>query len=59
MAEMRLDYAGEIAGHAIQPLTVTFLRGLLGVILEENVADVNAPISPSGGASGSSSRRRP
>ncbi len=43
MAEVRLTYAGEVAGHAIQPLTVTFLRGLLGVILEENVTDVNAP----------------
>jgi D-3-phosphoglycerate dehydrogenase len=43
MAEVRLTYAGEIAGHATQPLTVTFLRGLLGVILEENVTDVNAP----------------
>ena len=43
MAEAQLTYAGEIAGHAIQPLTVTFLRGLLGVILEENVTDVNAP----------------
>ena len=43
MAEVRLTYAGEVAGHAIEPLTVTFLRGLLGVILEENVTDVNAP----------------
>jgi D-3-phosphoglycerate dehydrogenase / 2-oxoglutarate reductase len=43
MAEARLTYAGEIASHSIQPLTVTFLRGLLGVILEENVSDVNAP----------------
>jgi D-3-phosphoglycerate dehydrogenase len=43
MAEVRLTYTGEIAGHATQPLTVTFLRGLLGVILEENVTDVNAP----------------
>jgi len=43
MIEARLTYAGEIAGHGIQPLTVTFLRGLLGVILEENVTDVNAP----------------
>jgi D-3-phosphoglycerate dehydrogenase len=43
MAEARLTYAGEIAGHATQPLTVTFLRGLLGVVLEENVTDVNAP----------------
>jgi D-3-phosphoglycerate dehydrogenase len=43
MAEARLTCAGEIAGHAMQPLTVTFLHGLLGVILEENVTDVNAP----------------
>jgi D-3-phosphoglycerate dehydrogenase len=43
MAEVRLTYAGEIGSHAVEPLTVTFLRGLLGVILEENVTDVNAP----------------
>jgi D-3-phosphoglycerate dehydrogenase len=43
MAEVRLSYAGEIASHAVQPLTVTFLRGLLAVILEESVTDVNAP----------------
>jgi D-3-phosphoglycerate dehydrogenase len=43
MAEVHLTYAGEVAGHAVEPLTVTFLRGLLGVILEENVTDVNAP----------------
>src|SRR5262249_15299628 len=43
MLEVRLTYAGEFAGPGIQPLTVTFLRGLLGVILEENVTDVNAP----------------
>src|SRR5262249_31424048 len=43
MAEVQLRYAGEVASHAVQPLTVTFLRGLLAVILEENVTDVNAP----------------
>jgi D-3-phosphoglycerate dehydrogenase len=43
MVEARLTYAGEIVSHPVQPLTVTFLRGLLGVILEENVSDVNAP----------------
>lgn len=43
MAEVTLQYAGEVASHAVQPLTVTFLRGLLQVILEENVTDVNAP----------------
>jgi D-3-phosphoglycerate dehydrogenase len=43
MAEASLRYAGEIASHSVQPLTVTFLRGLLAVILEENVTDVNAP----------------
>jgi D-3-phosphoglycerate dehydrogenase len=43
MAEVELHYAGEIASHAVQPLTVTFLRGLLAVILEENVTDVSAP----------------
>ena len=43
MLEVRLTYAGEVASLAVQPLTVTFLRGLLAVILEENVSDVNAP----------------
>jgi D-3-phosphoglycerate dehydrogenase len=43
MAEIKLHYAGEVAGLAVQPLTVTFLRGFLAVILEENVTDVNAP----------------
>ncbi|MBI3458623.1 MAG: phosphoglycerate dehydrogenase [Candidatus Rokubacteria bacterium] len=43
MTEARLHYAGEVAAQSLQPLTVTFLRGLLAVILEENVTDVNAP----------------
>jgi D-3-phosphoglycerate dehydrogenase len=43
MSEVTLRYAGEVAGLTVQPLTVTFLRGLLAVILEENVTDVNAP----------------
>ena len=43
MAEVTLRYAGEVAGLAVEPLTVTFLRCLLAVILEENVTDVNAP----------------
>jgi D-3-phosphoglycerate dehydrogenase / 2-oxoglutarate reductase len=43
MAEVTLRYAGEVASFAVQPLTVTFLRGLLAVILEETVTDVNAP----------------
>jgi len=43
MTEVNLRYAGEVASHTVQPLTVTFLRGLLQVILEENVTDVNAP----------------
>jgi D-3-phosphoglycerate dehydrogenase len=43
MSEVTLRYAGEVAGLAVQPLTVTLLRGLLAVILEENVTDVNAP----------------
>ncbi len=43
MGEVTLRYAGEVAGLTVQPLTVTFLRGLLAVILEENVTDVNAP----------------
>jgi D-3-phosphoglycerate dehydrogenase / 2-oxoglutarate reductase len=43
MGEVTLRYAGEVGGLTVQPLTVTFLRGLLAVILEENVTDVNAP----------------
>lgn len=43
MQEVTLRYAGEVAGHPLAPLTVTFLRGLLAVILEENVTDVSAP----------------
>ena len=43
MGEVTLRYAGEVAGLTVQPLTVAFLRGLLAVILEENVTDVNAP----------------
>jgi D-3-phosphoglycerate dehydrogenase len=43
MLEVTLTYAGEVASLAVQPLTVTFLRALLAVILEENVTDVNAP----------------
>ena len=43
MTEIRLTYAGEVAGLATEPLTVTFLRGLLAAILEETVTDVNAP----------------
>jgi D-3-phosphoglycerate dehydrogenase len=43
MAEVSLRYAGEVAALTVEALTVTFLRGLLAVILEENVTDVNAP----------------
>jgi D-3-phosphoglycerate dehydrogenase / 2-oxoglutarate reductase len=43
MAAVTLHYAGEVASLAVTPLTVTFLRGLLGVILEESVTDVSAP----------------
>ena len=42
MAEARLTYAGEVAGRATGPLTLAFLRGLLGTILSEHVTDVNA-----------------
>jgi D-3-phosphoglycerate dehydrogenase len=43
MTEVTLRYAGEAASLAVGPLTVAFLRGLLAVILEETVTDVNAP----------------
>lgn len=43
MHSATIEYSGEVTKFATQPLTVTFLRGLLSVILEENVTDVNAP----------------
>jgi D-3-phosphoglycerate dehydrogenase len=43
MKQVRLEYAGEVAALATSVLTVTFLKGLLNVILEEKVSDVNAP----------------
>ena len=43
MQQVQIDYAGEVAALATQPLTVTFLKGLLRAILGENVTDVNAP----------------
>jgi D-3-phosphoglycerate dehydrogenase len=43
MQSVQIEYAGEVTHLATQPLTVTFLKGLLKVILEENVTDVNAP----------------
>ena len=43
MKQVRLEYAGEVAALATSVLTVTFLKGLLDVILEEKVSDVNAP----------------
>ncbi|MBI2491066.1 MAG: phosphoglycerate dehydrogenase [Candidatus Rokubacteria bacterium] len=42
MAEVRLTYAGEVAGRPTATLTLAFLRGLLGTILSEHVTDVNA-----------------
>lgn len=43
MKQVRFEYAGEVAALATSVLTVTFLKGLLNVILEEKVSDVNAP----------------
>jgi D-3-phosphoglycerate dehydrogenase len=42
MAEARLTYAGEVASRPTAPLTLAFLRGVLGTILAEHVTDVNA-----------------
>jgi D-3-phosphoglycerate dehydrogenase len=42
MAQARLTFAGEVAGHPTGPLTLAFLRGLLSTILAEHVTDVNA-----------------
>jgi D-3-phosphoglycerate dehydrogenase len=44
MAEARLTYAGELTARPTSTLTLAFLRGLLGTILEEHVTDVNAPL---------------
>jgi D-3-phosphoglycerate dehydrogenase len=44
MAEARLTYAGELAEKPTDALKLSFLRGLLNVILEERVTDVNAPV---------------
>ena len=43
MHSATIEYAGDVTKLPTQPLTVTFLRGLLSMILEENVTDVNAP----------------
>jgi len=42
MAEVRLTYAGEVTARATSGLTLAFVRGLLGGILEEHVTEVNA-----------------
>jgi D-3-phosphoglycerate dehydrogenase len=42
MAEARLTFAGELAARPTAPLTLAFLRGVLGTILAEHVTDVNA-----------------
>ncbi len=44
MAEARLEYAGELALRPTDALKLAFLKGLLNVILEERVTDVNAPL---------------
>ena len=44
MAEARLAYGGGLAEHPTDALTLAFLRGLLNVILEERVTDVNAAL---------------
>ncbi|MBI4608420.1 MAG: phosphoglycerate dehydrogenase [Candidatus Rokubacteria bacterium] len=43
MRELRIEYAGEVTGFSTNILTLTFLKGLLTAILNENVTDVNAP----------------
>jgi D-3-phosphoglycerate dehydrogenase len=44
MAEVRLAYGGGLAEQPTDALKLAFLRGLLNVILEERVTDVNAPL---------------
>ncbi len=44
MAEARLAYGGGLAEQPTDALKLAFLRGLLNVILEERVTDVNAPL---------------
>jgi D-3-phosphoglycerate dehydrogenase len=44
MAEARLVYAGDVVERPTEALRSAFLKGLLNVILEERVTDVNAPM---------------
>ncbi|MBI3629273.1 MAG: ACT domain-containing protein, partial [Candidatus Rokubacteria bacterium] len=44
MAEVRLSYAGELTERPTESLKLAFLKGLLNVILEERVTDVNAAL---------------
>jgi D-3-phosphoglycerate dehydrogenase len=44
MEEVRIEYAGELAGADTRPLTASFLEGLLRPILKEMVNIVNAPL---------------
>jgi D-3-phosphoglycerate dehydrogenase len=44
MSEVRLRYEGDITARPTDALRVAFLKGLLNVILEERVTDVNAPL---------------
>jgi D-3-phosphoglycerate dehydrogenase / 2-oxoglutarate reductase len=44
MVEVRLRYEGDITARPTDALRVAFLKGLLNVILEERVTDVNAPL---------------
>lgn len=48
MAEARLTYAGDVTERPTAGLTLAFLRGLLGQILEEHVTDVNAMLIAKG-----------
>ncbi len=44
MAEAWLSYAGDLVQRPTEALRSAFLKGLLNVILEERVTDVNAPM---------------
>ncbi len=42
--EVDIEYSGEILNYNVEPLTITFLKGLLTPILNESVNYINAPL---------------
>lgn len=44
LREVEVIYKGGLAEHEVKPLTIAFIKGLLGFVLKEGVNYVNAPI---------------